>query len=76
VVRIKPKAALTKVKVRSRVLIVLAILTEACTPGGNPSELEKRGGPYQGHGGPYQTHGGPYQSEGEKPSVDGPGDSY
>jgi hypothetical protein len=45
-------------------LMVLAILTEAYTSGGNPSELEKRGGP-------YQTKGGPYQSQGEKPSVDG-----
>jgi hypothetical protein len=64
----RPKEALTKLTVRSLVLMVLATLTELRTSGDNPRELEKRGGP-------YQTQGGTHQSQGEKPNVDGAGDS-
>jgi hypothetical protein len=64
----RPKEALTKVTVRTLVLMVPATLTEPLTSGDDPRELEKRGGP-------YQTQGGPYQGHGEKSSVDGPGDS-
>jgi hypothetical protein len=84
-VPIKPTVALTKVKVRSRALMALAILTELCTSGDSPSELEERGGPYHTHGGPYESHesepetiearGGPYETQGgpyHSDETDGP----